>query len=79
MIFTQEQIDEISRRLSSKGKKDTQFPRANTPIQKEDVIPIIQEDMNKVIPVAQFVRELQGEMDAQPIDIDIIDSITNNN
>lgn len=56
MIFTQEQIDEIKRRLAISGTKDTQLPLANIPVTGEESISIVQNGENKLISLQEMLN-----------------------
>lgn len=48
MLFTQEQIEEIIKRISITGIKDTQFPKAALPLKGNELITLIQGGENKI-------------------------------
>lgn len=48
MLFTQEQIEEIIKRISITGIKDTQFPEATLPLKGNELITLIQGGENKI-------------------------------
>lgn len=55
--FTQQEIDEISRRLAAKAVKDSQFPTANA-IRMEDFVAIVQNEKNKKITVEGLYSDI---------------------
>lgn len=50
-MFTQEQINEIEQRLALKGTKDSQLPKAELPLKGNETTAIIQDGINKNLPV----------------------------
>ena len=60
-MFTQEQINEIEQRLALKGTKDSQLPKAELPLKGNETIAIIQDGINKNLPVeVLFKSPIEG-------------------
>lgn len=58
-IFTQEQINEIERRLALRGAKDTGLPLAGLPFTGEETIAIVQQGINKRANLARLLEGLE--------------------
>lgn len=63
-FFTQEQIDEIRRRLAVYGTKDSQFEEADYPLSGTEKIAIVQNGRNKLSSVDEF--KIGVEIDEEP-------------
>lgn len=60
-MFTQEQINEIEQRLALKGTKDSQLPKAELPLKGNETTAIIQDGINKNLPVkVLFKSPIEG-------------------
>ena len=63
MIFTQEQINEIKKRLALAGSKDYQLPLAYLPLQGDEIIAITQNGENKRMSIEEFYDEFAQYID----------------
>lgn len=59
-MFTKNQIKEIKHHLSIDAIKDTQFPIAKSPLNGTEYVPIIQDAVNKIIPIANLTVTSEG-------------------
>ena len=57
-MFTSEQIQEIEQKLALRGKKDTQFPLAQTPLRGDETIAIVQAGENVQLNAGRLVDNL---------------------
>lgn len=55
MIFTKEQIEEIKRRLSLEGIKDTEFLQADVPVKGTDIITVVQNGENRKCTLSELI------------------------
>lgn len=76
MIFTQEQIEELKKRLFHYGIKDSQLPLTKFPLRPEDTIAIVQDGENRNLPISHFIDELDKFIGIEPMDNSTIDSVT---
>lgn len=63
MIFTQEQINEIRKRLAIAGSKDYKLPLAALPLQGNEIIAITQNGENKRMSIEEFYNEFAQYID----------------
>lgn len=69
MIFTQEQLDEIEKRLALKGIKDVQFPEANLPLEGTEIIAITQNGINKKVTINDLLEYVKNTSDKPTIPV----------
>lgn len=67
-MFTLEQINEIKKRLSNSGSKDTQLPEAELPLGGEETVAIIQNGENKKVLIREFYTEISSTYTKAEID-----------
>ena len=63
-VFTQEQINEIAKKLASKGIRDTQLPSAETPLSGEEIVTIVQDGTNRILPLSDLITHFKINIDS---------------
>jgi len=79
MDFTREDIDKIALQLSLRGIKDSSFPTVRLPLTGVETIPILQEGLNKVVPLNDLNLRLSNVLDMDVYNVSIHSSLNGSN